>query len=48
MSCGWYLGSDLGTITLAGFGDGDEAHTGDKDPNTHQTHAGYIGSTDNK
>ena len=22
--------------------------TGDKDPNTHQTHAGYIGSTDNK
>jgi len=25
-----------------------EALTGDKDPNTHQTHAGYIGSTDNK
>ena len=23
-------------------------HTGDKDPNTHQAHAGYIGSTDNK
>ena len=22
--------------------------TGDKDPNTHQAHAGYIGSTDNK
>jgi len=21
--------------------------TGDKDPNTHQAHAGYIGSTDN-
>ena len=25
-----------------------EAVTGDKDPNTHQAHAGYIGSTDNK
>jgi len=24
------------------------AHTGDKDQNTHQPHAGYIGSTDNK
>jgi len=24
------------------------ANTGDKDPNTHQAHAGYIGSTDNK
>jgi len=24
------------------------AHTGDKDPNTHQAHTGYIGSTDNK
>ena len=24
------------------------ACTGDKDPNTHQAHAGYIGSTDNK
>jgi len=23
-------------------------HTGDKDPNTHQAHTGYIGSTDNK
>ena len=23
-------------------------HTGDKDQNTHQAHAGYIGSTDNK
>jgi len=23
-------------------------HTGDKDQNTHQPHAGYIGSTDNK
>jgi len=23
-------------------------NTGDKDPNTHQAHAGYIGSTDNK
>jgi len=23
-------------------------HTGDKDPNTHQAHAGYIGSTDNE
>jgi len=22
--------------------------TGDKDPNTHQAHTGYIGSTDNK
>ena len=22
--------------------------TGEKDPNTHQAHAGYIGSTDNK
>ena len=22
--------------------------TGDKDPSTHQAHAGYIGSTDNK
>jgi len=22
--------------------------TGDKDQNTHQAHAGYIGSTDNK
>jgi len=26
----------------------DQRHTGDKDPNTHQAHAGYIGSTDNK
>jgi len=25
-----------------------EPNTGDKDPNTHQVHAGYIGSTDNK
>jgi len=25
-----------------------EPVTGDKDPNTHQAHAGYIGSTDNK
>jgi len=30
-------------------GDVDIApNTGDKDPNTHQAHAGYIGSTDNK
>jgi len=26
----------------------EEVHTGDKDQNTHQAHAGYIGSTDNK
>jgi len=28
--------------------DGEGEDTGDKDPNTHQAHAGYIGSTDNK
>jgi len=27
---------------------GQMKDTGDKDQNTHQAHAGYIGSTDNK
>ena len=31
-----------------GVSDGDAGDTGDKDPNTHQAHTGYIGSTDNK
>jgi len=38
----------FGVLSLTYQSDGFVTITGDKDPNTHQAHAGYIGSTDNK
>jgi len=35
--------AQMGAVDIGVGGD-----TGDKDPYTHQAHAGYIGSTDNK
>ena len=50
--CSYYSCFVLLLMTLRGAYSGRSTTrihiTGDKDPNTHQAHAGYIGSTDNK
>jgi len=38
----------MGKYTLKRKGQMKDKDTGDKDPSTHQAHAGYIESTDNK